>query len=223
MPISSNFRQILPTTIDSVALSLYLSPSSAQQTHLSKNCTFWMSYVCLQQNVRLPTKYFELFVALRNFDLVYPSYSAGVYSTGKLYQMHYATQILPTIVVKNNFFWSFFFVTRFPYSFLKTQDEVPTEKSTKHRLCNVEPSNKRNAFFPVCHNCRLFHFQFLGISNWGNDKLVLVVFSLLYYIYLMAKTETEWMIQKFERGVLHDKTKRNENYFSSGALSIYIS
>ena len=39
----------------------------------------------------------------------------------------------------------------------------------------------------------------------------------------MTKTETEWMIQKFERGVLHDKTKRNENYFSSGALSIYIS
>ena len=91
-----------------MALSLYLSPSSAQQTHLSKNCTFWMSYVCLQQNVRLPTKYFELFVALRNFDLVYPSYSAGVYSTGKLYQMHYATQILPTIVVKKNFFLKLF-------------------------------------------------------------------------------------------------------------------
>ena len=67
-----------------------------------------MSYVCLQQNVRLPTKYFELFVALRNFDLVYPSYSAGVYSTGKLYQMHYATQILPTIVVKKNFFLKLF-------------------------------------------------------------------------------------------------------------------
>lgn len=108
MPISSNFRQILPTTVDSVALSLYLSPSSAQQMHLSKNCTFWMSYVCLQQNVRLPTKYFKLFVALRNFDLVYPSYSAGVYSTGKLYQMHYATQILPTIVVKKNFFLKLF-------------------------------------------------------------------------------------------------------------------
>lgn len=91
-----------------MALSLYLSPSSAQQTHLSKNCTFWMSYVCLQQNVRLPTKYFKLFVALRNFDLVYPSYSAGVYSTGKLYQMHYATQILPTIVVKKNFFLKLF-------------------------------------------------------------------------------------------------------------------
>ena len=91
-----------------MALSLYLSPSSAQQTHLSKNCTFWMSYVCLQQNVRLPTKYFKLFVALRNFDLVYPSYSAGVYSTGKLYQMHYATQILPTIVVKKNFFLKIF-------------------------------------------------------------------------------------------------------------------
>ena len=91
-----------------MALSLYLSPSSAQQTHLSKNCTFWMSYVCLQQNVRLPTKYFKLFVALRNFDLVYPSYSAGVYSTGKLYQMHYATQILPTIVVKKNFFVKLF-------------------------------------------------------------------------------------------------------------------
>lgn len=89
-------------------LSLYLSPSSAQQTHLSKNCTFWMSYVCLQQNVRLPTKYFKLFVALRNFDLVYPSYSAGVYSTGKVYQMHYATQILPTIVVKKNFFLKLF-------------------------------------------------------------------------------------------------------------------
>lgn len=67
-----------------------------------------MSYVCLQQNVRLPTKYFKLFVALRNFDLVYPSYSAGVYSTGKLYQMHYATQILPTIVVKKNFFLKIF-------------------------------------------------------------------------------------------------------------------
>ena len=91
-----------------MALSLYLSPSSAQQTHLSKNCTFWMSYVCLQQNVRLPTKYFKLFVALRNFDLVYPSYSAGVYSTGKLYQMHHATQILPTIVVKKNFFLKLF-------------------------------------------------------------------------------------------------------------------
>ena len=91
-----------------MALSLYLSPSSAQQTHLSKNCTFWMSYVCLQQNVRLPTKYFKLFVALRNFDLVYPSYSAGVYSTGKLYQMHYATQILPIIVVKKNFFLKLF-------------------------------------------------------------------------------------------------------------------
>ena len=91
-----------------MALSLYLSPSSAQQTHLSKNCTFWMSYVCLQQNVRLPTKYFKLFVALRNFDLVYPSYSAGVYSTGKVYQMHYATQILPTIVVKKNFFLKLF-------------------------------------------------------------------------------------------------------------------
>lgn len=39
----------------------------------------------------------------------------------------------------------------------------------------------------------------------------------------MAKTETEWMIQKFERGVLHDKTKRNDNYFSSMALSIHIS
>ena len=76
--------------------------------HLSKNCTFWMSYVCLQQNVRLPTKYFKLFVALRNFDLVYPSYSAGVYSTGKLYQMHYATQILLTIVVKKNFFLKLF-------------------------------------------------------------------------------------------------------------------
>ena len=91
-----------------MALSLYLSPSSAQQTHLSKNCTFWMSYVCLQQNVRLPTKYFKLFVALQNFDLVYPSYSAGVYSTGKLYQMHYATQILPIIVVKKNFFLKLF-------------------------------------------------------------------------------------------------------------------
>ena len=91
-----------------MALSLYLSPSSAQQTHLSKNCTFWMSYVCLQQNVHLPTKYFKLFVALRNFDLVYPSYSAGVYSTGKLYQMHYATQILPIIVVKKNFFLKLF-------------------------------------------------------------------------------------------------------------------
>ena len=91
-----------------MALSLYLSPSSAQQTHLSKNCTFWMSYVCLQQNVRLPTKYFKLFVALRNFDIVYPSYSAGVYSTGKLYQMHYATQILPIIVVKKNFFLKLF-------------------------------------------------------------------------------------------------------------------
>lgn len=67
-----------------------------------------MSYVCLQQNVRLPTKYFKLFVALRNFGLVYPSYSAGVYSTGKLYQMHYATQILPTIVVKKNFFLKLF-------------------------------------------------------------------------------------------------------------------
>lgn len=67
-----------------------------------------MSYVCLQQNARLPTKYFKLFVALRNFDLVYPSYSAGVYSTGKLYQMHYATQILPTIVVKKNFFLKLF-------------------------------------------------------------------------------------------------------------------
>ena len=63
-----------------------------------------MAYVCFQQNVRLPTKYFKLFVALRNFDLVYPSYSAGVYSTGKLYQMHYATQILLTIVVKKEFF-----------------------------------------------------------------------------------------------------------------------
>lgn len=67
-----------------------------------------MSYVCLQQNVRLPTKYFKLFVALRNFDLVYPSYSAGVYSTGKFYQMHHATQILLTIVVKKNFFLKLF-------------------------------------------------------------------------------------------------------------------
>ena len=58
--------------------------------------------------MRLPTKHFKLFVALRNFDLVYPSYSAGVYSTGKLYQMHYATQILPTIVVKKNFFLKLF-------------------------------------------------------------------------------------------------------------------
>ena len=67
-----------------------------------------MSYVCLQQNVRLPTKYFKLFVALRNFDLVYPLYSAGVYSTGKFYQMHHATQILLTIVVKKNFFLKLF-------------------------------------------------------------------------------------------------------------------
>lgn len=58
--------------------------------------------------MRLPTKHFKLFVALRNFDLVYPSYSAGVYSTGKLYQMHYATQILPIIVVKKNFFLKLF-------------------------------------------------------------------------------------------------------------------
>ena len=101
-------------TIDSVALSLYLSPSSAQQTHLSKNCTFWVSYVCPQQNVRLPTKYFKLFIALRNFDLVYPSYSAGVYSTCKFYEMHYATQILLTIVVKKNFFLKLFLCHKIP-------------------------------------------------------------------------------------------------------------